>query len=177
MRQVLFVLGELNDSDADWLLAVGARRTLAPGAVLIQERKPVDALYFVLDGQLSVSVADPDPREVARIGCGEIVGEMSFLDSRPPAATVTVIEQALVLAIPRTGLASKLKADLGFGARFYRALGILLARRLRDRTAYENGGLLSDEASYDDELDPETLESVARAGARFDHILKRTSGA
>jgi bacteriocin-type transport-associated protein len=175
MRKVLFVIGKLSESDIDWLISVGARRVVPEGTVLIHQGRPADAVYIVLDGELSVSVTTPEGerRELARIGCGEIVGELSFLDARPPAATVAATQPATLLAIPRKVLSEKLARDTGFAARFYHALGILLAYRMRVSAAYREGAALSQEVVYDDELDPDLLDQVALASRRFDWMLKR----
>ena len=174
MRKVLFIFGELSDGDVEWLGQVGVKRIVPPGTILIQEGSPIDALYIVLDGNLRVSVAG---KEVARIACGEIVGEMSFLDARPPAATVQSLDRALVLAVPRATLGAKLRADAPFAARFYHALGILLAHRLRNNLGYSQGRSLAEDVVYDDELDPELMDQVALAGVRFDRMLKRLGAA
>ena len=78
-----------------------------------------------------------------------------------------------MLAIPRADLLAKLKKDVGFAARFYHALGVLLAHRMRNNLGYRDGAALSEAASYDDELDPALLDQVAVASARFDWMLKR----
>jgi bacteriocin-type transport-associated protein len=176
MRKVFFVLGTLTDADMDWLVGVGSRASCEAGALLIKQGKAVDALYIVLGGQLVVTIETPQVRELARLGSGEIIGELSFLDSRPPSATVKALERSTVLSIPRAKLSSKLQQDLEFASRFYHALGILLAHRMRNNVSYFSGASLSDEVVYDDELDPEMLDSVDRASARFDWLLKRTSG-
>ena len=83
---------------------------------------------------------------------------------------------ATVLSISRARLTRKLEEDSGFAARFYRALGVFLASRLRKsqrRLGYEGSGILDDEVEHEDELDPEVLEHVALAGARFEWMLKR----
>src|SRR5438445_7373157 len=100
MRKILFVIGKLSEEDVDWLVQIGKKQLVKPGTVLIQQGRPSDALYIVLSGELAVTVNGDKPREVARIGCGEIVGELSFLDARPPAATVAATAPATVLAIP-----------------------------------------------------------------------------
>jgi bacteriocin-type transport-associated protein len=178
MRKVLFVFSLLTDSDIDWLVATGTRKRLGAGTLLIQQGRPADALFVVLDGRLAVSVTSPAPRELARLGSGEMVGELSFLDARPPAATVKALDNAMVLAIPRVALAAKLKQDTGFASRFYHALGVILAHRLRNlnNLAYGDGRSLGEEVTYDDELETEMLDSIALAGARFDWILKRLHG-
>ncbi|MEB3355324.1 MAG: cyclic nucleotide-binding domain-containing protein [Synechococcales bacterium] len=131
MQKVLFFLGELSDADLDWLITSGEKREVAAGTVLIREAQPVDALYILLEGTLVVSVEAMGDRELARLHSGEVVGEMSFIESRPPSATVKSLEQSLVLALPRRMLAAKLEEDVGFASRFYRALAILLSSRLR----------------------------------------------
>lgn len=131
MEKVLFILGELIESDVDWLVSVGKKTPVAAGSTLIKEGCPVDTLYILLEGALVVSITATEERQIARLASGEIVGEMSFVDKYPPSATVQTLEDSLVLAIPRDKLADKLEADEGFGCRFYRALSILLSHRLR----------------------------------------------
>jgi CRP-like cAMP-binding protein len=131
MRKALFFLGILADSDVDWMISVSERRKIPAGVVLIHEGQPADAVYNVLEGMLAVSVAALDGREIARLKCGDIVGEMSFVDSRPPSATVAAVEDSAVLSVPRALLATKLE-QVDFAARFYRALSVFLADRLRN---------------------------------------------
>jgi|HubBroStandDraft_1064217.scaffolds.fasta_scaffold309441_2 CRP/FNR family cyclic AMP-dependent transcriptional regulator len=173
MRKVFYIVGKLKEADIDFLIKAGNKRVLPAGTILIRQGRPIDHVYIVLDGELVVRLEAPQQKELARIGCGELVGEMSFLDTRPPAATVEVVQRCAVLAIPRAALAERLARDADFASRFYHALGILLAYRLRNHTAFRDGGALSDDTIYDDELDPQMLDQVALAGARFDWMLRR----
>src|SRR5258708_11907150 len=131
MRKALFFLGILNDADIDWLLANGLKREVLPGVCLIAEGKPIDSIFLVLDGRLSVSIAALENREVAQLMSGEIVGEMSFVDSNPPSASVGALERTFVLAIPKTRLRAKLDSDAMFASRFYPAIAVLPPDRLR----------------------------------------------
>ncbi len=131
MKKVLFILSELTDGDIDWIVSMGKRQTVSDGTILIQEGHPVDTLYILLDGELAVTTIAFDGREIARLGSGEVVGEMSFVDARPPSATVTAKGDSLVFTLPRPELAVKLHQDEGFAARFYRALAAFLSNRLR----------------------------------------------
>jgi bacteriocin-type transport-associated protein len=176
MRKVLFILSELADEDVDWLIHAGTRTRVEAGTVLIEEGAPISVLYILLDGQLSVSLSTLGGREVARLQSGEILGELSYLDSRPPSATVTAVEPSTLLSIPREHLTRKLDQDAPFAARFYRALGVFLASRLRrsqQRLGYDSDRILDEGSEHEDELDPELLEQLALAGARFDWMLKR----
>ena len=175
MRKALVFLGILNDSDLDWMVAAGSRREIARGHVLIEEGKPIDSIYVVLDGALSVSVRGAGDREVARLRSGEIVGEISFVDSRLPTATVQAAENSLVLAIPRGSLQAKLENDPAFAARFYRALAVFLADRMRSTLGalgYGTGAAAAED-TYAGEIDPDTLDQTSLAGARFDLLRRR----
>lgn len=173
MQKVLFILHELNDDDVDWLIQVGSRTELPPGTILINEGQPADTLYILLEGALVVSVSALEGRQIARLATGEVVGEMSFIDSRPPSATVQTLEESVVLAIPRTQLAVKLQEDVAFASRFYRALAILLSHRLRGTVKQ-----LSDEPlkpnSQDSDSDSGDIQvGSAIARARLSRILQQ----
>ncbi|MBD2464632.1 cyclic nucleotide-binding domain-containing protein [Oscillatoria sp. FACHB-1407] len=172
MKKVLFILSELDDEDINWLIQVGSKQDVSAGTILIHEGKPVDTLYILLEGTLVVSISAMTGREVARLSSGEVVGEMSFVDSRPPSATVQTLENCLVLSIPRTQLAEKLKQDIAFGCRFYRALAIMLSHRLRG-TVKQLGEDKDKPAAETNGVDPGMAETVAVAQARFDDMLAR----
>ena len=175
MRKALLFLGILNDSDLDWMIAQGAKKDIPAGSVLIQEGRPAESLFVILDGRLAVSSSAVVGKDIASLMCGEIVGEMSFLDSRPPSASVRALEKCSVLAISKKRLAEKLESDNAFAARFYRALGVFLSDRLRATVGllgYGKGQKLDDK-EYADEIDPDTLDRVALAGARFDWLQRK----
>ncbi len=161
MRKVLFIFGQLKDSDVNWLAKAGRRQRVEAGATLIREGVEVDTLYIVLNGELLVTQGE-ERRQVARLGAGEVVGEMSFIDARPPSATVTAATQAVVYAVPKARLEQELVANSAFAARFYRALAILLSDRVRKALGSQEGD--------PDELDANVLDNVDRAGARFDAL-------
>jgi CRP/FNR family cyclic AMP-dependent transcriptional regulator len=171
MRNGLYILGQLSDEDIEWLIKNGRRRDLAPDTVLIEEGVPGDALYIVLDGSLSVSLAALGGKEIGQRMAGEILGEMSFVDALPPSATVSSAGRAVVYAIERSRLRARLEQDTGFAARFYRALAMFLSDRLRHAQDLLNpGGSGSVER---DELDFNVLDNVHLAGARFSRILQQ----
>jgi len=86
MRKVLYILGELNDEDVEWMAAAGRRQLCAKPSVLIRQGEPAADLFFVLEGRARVRIEGAGV--VAELGSGEVVGEMSFVDSAPPSATV-----------------------------------------------------------------------------------------
>jgi CRP-like cAMP-binding protein len=173
MRKVLYILGQLNDGDVEWLARHGTRRLLADGDIIVHEGRSIDALFITLSGQFRVSLGDG--QEVARLGAGEIVGEIAFVDSAPPSATVVAVGSASVLMLPQALLQRRLAEDPPFAARFYRALAIFLADRLRATTrrlGYGTAGDLDSEVVLEDELDIGMLDTLSQAGDRFTRLLQ-----
>ena len=180
MRKVLFLFGQLTDDDVEWMTRTGSKRFLPQGEVLIRQGEPAEAVYILLEGRLGVWLTGKDgqEREIARLNAGEIVGEMSFVDSRPPSATVRGLEGSSVFAVSKAALSAKLAADLGFAARFYRALAIYLATTVRERhraLGYASGAAVAvaEEEDEADELDATVLDGVSLAGERFERMVKR----
>ena len=187
MRKVLLFLGELEDTDVDWFIRCGEKLEIPKGSALIEEKAELAAIYILIQGQLSVSIRGKD-EEIARLHVGEIVGELSFLDTRPPSATVTAYTDSIVIKIPREQLELKLAGESDFAARFYRAIGVMMAARLRraderlgcirENRPFPVSGYEDDEdfSEDDDELDLERLDTMSLAGARFEFILNKLSG-
>ncbi len=163
MRKVLFIFGQLSDADVLWLARNGRRRRVKQGSVLIRERVPVDRLYIVLEGELDV-VVGPERRRVARLLPGEVVGEMSFIDARPPSATVSAATDAVVFTIAKSTLQQGLVGDASFAARFYKSIATFLSDRVREATGS------GDDPKAKDEVDDNVLDNVDRAGARFGEL-------
>ncbi|MBW4510398.1 MAG: cyclic nucleotide-binding domain-containing protein [Scytonematopsis contorta HA4267-MV1] len=198
IRDVLSVLGDLHDSDIDWLMAAGTPQKIAAHNVLIHQGGAVDGLYILLGGTMSLFVSEVEGnplarvfaaieeieipgREIARISKGEIIGETSLIDGYLPLGTVKAVEDSLVLSIPRPQLAAKLQQDMGFASRFYRAIATLLSNRLQGiysqlgygRRVYRKGQPLDEKVEYEDELDLNVLDRMALAGKKFDWMQER----
>lgn len=175
MKRVLFILGLLADTDIEWLVVAGKKRKVAPGEAIITEGVSVGSLFIVLDGKLAVIIQkDGKPLEVDQVGAGEIVGEVSLLDSRPPTATVQGKEPAIVLDVPHLALHPKLETDEGFAGRFYRALAVFLAHRFRHRVSglgFQGTQELDEKTRSPDEIEVNLLDNVVIAGARFRWML------
>jgi CRP-like cAMP-binding protein len=164
MKKALYILADMDDRDILWISQAGRLREMAPGEVLIRAGEAVGELYFVTEGSLEVTAGG---HHVARLTTGDVIGEMSFVEKRPPSATVSALENAHVLAIPRDAIIAAFEADQGFAARFYRALAVFLSDRLRTATS---GG------EDDGELDEGLLDSLSQAGDRFMRLIGLMEG-
>jgi len=155
------VFADLADDECDAVLAVLKARRGAPGDTLFREGEAGDSLMIVLDGYLVASVrTDAGTSEVvARLGPGEVVGEMAFASAEPRSATVTTPEGATVLAFTRDALAQLRRTSPRVAAAIHRNVLADLSRRLRDagaKLADASGGPTSRRAG------PESVRRSAR---------------
>lgn len=172
MTNASLILGELNDRDIDSMVTEGKRETIQAGAILIEENQPLDALYIVLSGTLNVSVAALGNQIVGKIGEGEVLGEMSFVDGRLPSATVQAAAECYVLSISRPLLSQKLEEDVLFYLRFYRAITKFLSSRLR--ATVNNLGCDENTNSLANKLPQNGIQT--EQDHRLDWIMQRLSG-
>jgi CRP-like cAMP-binding protein len=163
MLEASAFLGILDQPDIEWLVAHSQRQDIRSGSVLIRLGEPVEFLYLVVNGAFDVTVSAPEEHSVAKLQAGELMGEMSFVDSQPPSATVTAAMNSSVLAINKTDLTWKIENDIGFAVRFYRGISRLLSIRLR--------------AAYADELDLRAdagdKDEMGTLATRFEEIRHR----
>jgi len=178
MRKVLVILGQLRDTDAEWMARSGIKRTIEDGVAVISEGVKVSHLYILLQG--SLNIVDSKLGTLATLGSGEIVGEMSFVDNAPPSASVITNGDCVVLELSHAELENRMETDPGFGLRLYKALCFFLADRLRgtvSRFGYGETGSLDSDDVLEDELDENLLDVVSMAGDRFDRMLKLLASA
>lgn len=176
MGQAIGIVGLLADSDIEWLAAVGKASAIAAGQKVIIERQPVEALYLILDGEFAVQIGG---KEVARLGKGDVLGEISFVDSRPASATVMAARAGKLMMIGAPIIRDRLADDANFAARFYRALSICLVQRLRQQNVRQQAAgrsELSDSVDSPDELSPELLDELVLAGRRLEWLMSRFRG-
>lgn len=180
MRKALYILADLDDRDLEWLRESGSLKKVAAGEIIIREGTPVEKLYIVIDGKLEVVLGDG--KRVAELSVGDIVGEMSLIEKRPPSASVRVIEEVKLLAIPQSTVRHRLDTDAPFAARFYRALAVFLSDRLRSTVATLGYGKPADESVHqalerENELDEGLLDTLHVAGDRMRRLIAMLEGA
>jgi CRP/FNR family cyclic AMP-dependent transcriptional regulator len=174
MRKVLYIFGVLNDGDVNWIARAGLLHRLNDGEIIIREGENTDFLIFLLEGMLTVTTRALG--EIAQMNVGEVVGEVSLVDSAPPLATIAARGSGLALFLEKKQLQQKLDEDDGFAARFYRALAMFLADRLRDARASTSAASAPSERAFEKgELDMGILDRVSEAGERFNRMLQTLS--
>jgi small-conductance mechanosensitive channel/CRP-like cAMP-binding protein len=134
-------------------------RRFGKGETIIQEGEAGHTFYLVATGEVSVRTGKART-EVARLQCGQTIGEMSLLTGEPRAATVVALEDSLLLELDRPAFARMFASNPGLA---HRLSALLAQRRTQLRAvAVHSGG---------------TIDAAPEAGrilARLRHIFGLT---
>lgn len=121
-------------ADALALLAGSSRLLLfAPGEAVVREGEASRALFVVASGEAAV---ERGAAEIARIGRGEVFGEMAFLSGEPRVASVRASGALEVVEVDSRALGSL----LGEHAELAEELAGRMAARQQDLAAREQAG-------------------------------------
>ncbi len=104
---------------------IAEEQPFGAGDPVFTEGELGDALYLVVEGTVRVHRGT---KELAELSAREVFGEMAVLDSEPRSASVTVVDDAVLLKIGRDDFRDIL------GERPEIAMGVMkvLTRRLRE---------------------------------------------
>ena len=123
-KQPLFAC--LSDSERDRLLAQARRYRFGQGECLIEQGKPGNSMFILLQGEANVLVTkNSQPTVVAALRPGECFGEMSLLTGENRSATVLAQSDCEVMEIAKTSLAELIQSKPALADQ----LSALLARR------------------------------------------------
>jgi tetratricopeptide (TPR) repeat protein len=113
-------------------------KKFAPGAVMIEQGQPGEALYVLRKGSAKVTRVSADAQEemVARMGPGSPAGEMSLVDDAPTSARVTAESEVDAFVIDRPRFEKLLVMNDKIAVKLYRFFVQTLSKRLR--TTSEN---------------------------------------
>ncbi|MEZ4296357.1 MAG: cyclic nucleotide-binding domain-containing protein [Polyangiaceae bacterium] len=102
------IFRSLDEADFTALLVCLRVRTASAGEVLFREGEPADSMMIVGEGTLTAVVRRKDggEEEINRMGPGELIGEMAFLDPAPRSATVRAVTPASFYELDDDGLAT-----------------------------------------------------------------------
>src|SRR5439155_1195365 len=77
---------------------IAEEQPLAAGDQVFAQGEPGDALYLIVEGKVKVHQGN---KELVHLGERDVFGEMAVLDSEPRSASVTAVEDAVLLKIGR----------------------------------------------------------------------------
>ena len=90
------------------LIQIARTQKLPENAEFIKEGETGDELFIIMDGEVSVTRRG---KEIARLGIGDCIGELSIIDKEPRSATVKTTKQSLLLSLKRNDFLLTLKSN------------------------------------------------------------------
>src|SRR5688572_10980688 len=111
--------------EIEWRMS---RRDFPPQATLMREGGAGDGAFLILSGLVSVRRRDPDTGiefELAQLGAGQMIGEMSLLTGHPRNASVVALEPTACAVLGR--------ADFDQALQAHPAIALALARAIAER--------------------------------------------
>ena len=133
MRTTIALSDGLRDEDMLWLFQVGVERVINPGTAIVHEGVRPNAIFVVIRGSFNVGVETLADEPLAKLGAGELIGEISFLEGSPASATIVADEESAVIVVDSQVLNERLRENTAFAARMYRTFALVAERRLRNR--------------------------------------------
>lgn len=109
----LSLFAGLKDEVTEGIGRLARRIELDDGQMVFHEGEPAKEMLVVRDGQLDVvkSAAGGGEACIARLGAGDVVGEMALIDIQPRSAAVRARGRAVVIALDAADLASVYRED------------------------------------------------------------------
>ena len=106
-------LAALSDEDLATVVRAGRHVHLPADWSLIWEKTPADKAYLIVDGEVSVRKAG---QEIARLGPGDVIGEMAIVNLRLRSASVVSLTPLEVIHFTKESLQELLDQVPAFGA-------------------------------------------------------------
>lgn len=105
-------LESLSDADLQTVVRAGRHVHLPANWSLIWEKTPADKAYLIVDGEVSVRKGGA---EVARLGPGDVIGEMAIVNHKLRTASVVSVTPLEVIHFTKESLQSLLDEVPAFG--------------------------------------------------------------
>ncbi len=161
LRHAALFLNVLDEAQAALLAGRCKTSQFAQGAVLMRQGEPASSMFIILEGAAAITInaAVGEPREVAVLATGDIVGEMSLMTGAPRSATVTALTRLRTLEVTKESVAELLQKSPGLLQRFSQVLA-------------ERQEQLNDHAHRAMSRAPNASDLLSKMKIFFSHVLR-----
>jgi CRP/FNR family cyclic AMP-dependent transcriptional regulator len=161
------LFSDLSPEEIVDVLRIARLVSFEPGALLCARGEQGDCAFVIEEGEAAVRAVDEagSPVVIARVGPGEVVGELSLVDGHPRSADVIATRALRGYRLDRAELDALRRAMHPAAFKILRRIAITVSDRLRD----VNDAI--GQALADAQKDPRR----SRAGARASRELTRPS--
>ncbi len=124
---------DLSDSELEVVMKKVFEKTYKKGSMLFVEGMPGEVLYIIIEGGIDVTKKGRDGSEieVAKLGPGEVVGEMSLIDSGPRTASGKTNADSKLIVITKKSFNEILESDPAIAAKILMEMLRVVNKRLR----------------------------------------------
>lgn len=97
------LFADFEDAELDELLGVMKEKRFLRDATILIQRDPGESCFLIVSGEVKVSLFGEDGKEIilAKLGEGEVFGEMALLSGSPRSATVIALQDTTLLVLER----------------------------------------------------------------------------
>ncbi len=133
LRQVP-ILSNLSNAALAQVIRLGYLHSLEPGKIVLRKGEPGDALFFVLSGTLRARlIVGLEDKTLAKIGAGEVFGEMAMFTQSPRSADVVCEEEARLLRLDAQGFHQLIERNSEAAAPMLFSMASMMANRIKDQ--------------------------------------------
>lgn len=132
-RRFPALAAELGQRNTEVLVGATTALELPPGRKVIRDRMPVDSLYIVLDGELTISVEENRKSiRLGHVGPGQLLGEVSVLSGELLASSTVESKTAVkLLRLRHEKFGELIATNYEIASALLKQLVTMLADRLR----------------------------------------------
>ncbi|PKL90778.1 MAG: hypothetical protein CVV21_11540 [Candidatus Goldiibacteriota bacterium HGW-Goldbacteria-1] len=122
----------LTDAELDIVAKKVFLKPYKKGSTLFVEGMPGEVLYLVIEGSIDIIKKTKEgDKVIASLGKGEIVGEMSIIDSGARTASGKTGEDSKLIVVTKNSFSEILDSDPAIAAKILMTLLRMINRRLR----------------------------------------------
>lgn len=132
----------LQPSELDDMLGFVTERRVEKGTAIVERGDEGSSMMVLANGRARVTAASAEGREVtfAILETGSMLGELSLIDGKPRSATVSAMEDCLLLVVERRDFLRFLRGNADLALRM---LGLLCERLRNTDIALEEIALMA----------------------------------
>lgn len=108
---------------------IARRATFEAGEVVVEEGTRAGSIYLIKKGSVTVSKGESI---LAKLGEGDPVGEIAFIDKGSRSATVTADEPTTLIEIPGDAFDNLIEKNRDIAYKVLKAMIATLCQRIRD---------------------------------------------
>jgi CRP-like cAMP-binding protein len=119
----------LNTLELAKINTIAHRATFDSGEIIVEEGTKGGSMYLIKKGAVTVSKAGST---LARLGEGDPIGEIAFIDKGTRSATVKAVESTILIEIPGDAFEDLLEKNKDIAYKVFKSVTTILCQRIRD---------------------------------------------